>query len=252
MTYLDQHTQDQIADLVEACARYWELRGVALERCHEMRLELEEHFVQAALDGKALEAVIGPNPPAFAEAWAREMRPQMIRGGRVIILSLVYAFSIVGTSALAQQWFTHTPSFSLTMLTVYLLVSCGLLALLMPLEGFLASRIRTRQGRGMLLMTVVLLVTLVFREAGLRVNWSMALLNWSWPVTMLLLALAVILFSLQIWWATRQRPIVIEAVGAPLMRSILLFVARVAAFDVLLFIASIAVFHVCFLAGRLL
>lgn len=251
MTYLDQHIQDQITDLVEACVRYWELRGVTWEQCHEMRLELEEHFVQAALDGKALEAVIGLNPPAFAEGWAREMRPRIVRGGSVIIPSLVYAFSIVGTSALAQQWLTHTP-FTLTMLTVYLLVSSGVLALLMPLEGFLASRIRTRQRRGVLLLTVILFVALVFRETGMRVNWSLALLNWGWPITMLLLALAGILCSLQIWQATRRRQTVVAAASASAARSVLLFAARVAAFDMLLFVGSIAVFHVCFLTSRLL
>src|SRR5690242_17333186 len=100
MTYLDQRTQEQIADLVEACAGYWALRGVAWEQCHEMRLELEEHVVQAALDGKAPAAVVGPNPAAFAETWAREMHPRVWRGVRVILPSLMYALGVVSTTAL--------------------------------------------------------------------------------------------------------------------------------------------------------
>ena len=71
----DQQTQRQIADLVRACVGYWELRGVAREHLSEMQLELEQHLQQAVSDGKPLEAVLGPHPAAFAEAWAREMRP---------------------------------------------------------------------------------------------------------------------------------------------------------------------------------
>src|SRR5260221_93164 len=38
----DQHTQQQITDLVNACAGYWELRGITRERINEMQLELEQ------------------------------------------------------------------------------------------------------------------------------------------------------------------------------------------------------------------
>src|SRR5258708_17372369 len=77
MQRADQHTQQQIADLVAACAGYWELRGIAREHITEMQLELEQHLQQAVSDGKSLEAVLGPNPAAFAEAWARDMRPRV-------------------------------------------------------------------------------------------------------------------------------------------------------------------------------
>ncbi len=86
----DQHTQQQISNLVEACAGYWELRGIARESSAEMQLELEQHLQQAVSDGKSLEAVLGPNPAAFAEAWARAMRPRFWRGGTVVLHGLVY------------------------------------------------------------------------------------------------------------------------------------------------------------------
>jgi hypothetical protein len=248
MIYLDQHIQDQITDLVEACTRYWELRGVASEHRYEMRLELEDHFVQAALDGKAPEVVIGPNPPAFAEHWAREMHPRMVRGGRVIIPSLVYAFSIVSTTALVQQVLARASSFTLTLFTAFLLVSGSLFAWLHPFDGFLAHRVKTRQGREALILAITVLAALALREAGIRVNWSMALLNWSWPLTLALFALAVILFSLSTWRTTRQKQ---EAISLSLIRSVLLFVGKVAACDVLLFVGSLVVFNVCVLAARL-
>ncbi len=47
MQQVDQHTQQQIADLVEACAGYWELRGIACASNTEMQLELEQHLQQA-------------------------------------------------------------------------------------------------------------------------------------------------------------------------------------------------------------
>ena len=247
MPILDQHTQHQISDLVEACASYWELRGVTPERSQEMQLELEQHLAQAVCDGKSLQAVIGPNPPAFAEAWARETHPRVFRGGTMVLPALIYALSVVSTTALIEQWLSHAPSFTFTLFTAYLLISSGLLALLIPLGGFLALRIRTRKGRGAVLLTIGALAVLSLREAGMRVNWSMALLHWSWPLTIVLLALAALLFSLHAWrTATSSTP------SVPLVRSVMLFTARVAMFDMLLFVGSVAVFNFCTLAGKLL
>ncbi|GHO97179.1 hypothetical protein KSF_072270 [Reticulibacter mediterranei] len=55
MLILDQQTRNQISDLSEACGRYWELRGIAQSYRNEMQLELEHHFIQAAMDGKSPE-----------------------------------------------------------------------------------------------------------------------------------------------------------------------------------------------------
>src|SRR5437879_6033739 len=169
MPILDQHINCQISDLSEACARYWELRGIAKDNRKEMQIELEQHFIQAALDGKSPETVVGPNPAAFAEAWAREMRPQVFRGGILILPGLTYALSVVSTTALFQQLLAHTSSFTFTLFAAYLLASNGLCALLLPLEGFLSLRIRTRAGRTALLVAIVVLVTLIARSAGMRV-----------------------------------------------------------------------------------
>jgi len=252
MPILDQRTQCQISDLIEACARYWELRGVTPENRNEMQIELEQHFIQAALDGKSPETVVGPNPPAFAEAWAREMRPRVFRGGAVIWPALVYALSVVSTTALAQQLLSHTSSFTFTLFTAYLLISSGLLALLIPLGGFLAPYIRTGQKRGALLFAVVVLTVLVLREAGVRVNWSMALLSWSWPLTLVLFTLAAVLYCLEYWWTANRERASPAAVSVPRCGSVITFVGKVAVFDVLMFVGSVAVFNFCLLAGRLL
>jgi hypothetical protein len=188
MQRADQHTQQQIADLVEACASYWELRGIALESSKEMQLELEQHLQQAVSDGKSLEAVLGPNSAAFAEAWAREMRPRFWRGGARVLRGLVYALSIVSTTALISQLLSHAPSFTFTMFAAYLLTGSGLLALLLQLGGFLSPRVRSRAGREELLLAGVVLTVLILRLAGMKVNWSQALLSWSWPVTAWLLS----------------------------------------------------------------
>ncbi len=55
MEIVDQQTQQQISDLVNACRGYWELRGIAQKRRTEMRLELEQHLEQAVRDGKSKE-----------------------------------------------------------------------------------------------------------------------------------------------------------------------------------------------------
>jgi hypothetical protein len=242
MNRADQRTQQQISDLVEACMGYWELRGIARESSTEMQLELEQHLQQAISDGKSLEAVLGPNPAAFAEAWAREMHPRFWRGGARVLHGLVYALSVVSTTALLSQLLAHSPSFTFTILAAYLLTGSGLLALLLQLGGFLSPRISTRQGREALMLAGAVLV---LRLAGMKVNWSMALLSWSWPVTALLLALAVGLFSLDFWRTSHSEP-------PSSVRRVPMFVASVAVFDVILFIASVAIVDFCRLALRLM
>src|SRR6266851_1650125 len=247
----DQHTQQQITDLVNACAGYWELRGITRERINEMQLELEQHLQQAITDGKSLEAVLGPNPLAFAEAWAREMHPRFWRGGAIVLHGLVYALSILSTTALIEQLLSHSPAFTFTMFAAYLLIGSGLFALLLRLGGFLSPRVRTRQRREALLLAGIVLAVLALRLAGLTVNWSRALLSWSWPMTVLLLALAALLFSLDCWQTSRQEPPSSAAISVPTVRYVTMFVGSVATFDVMMFVGSVAVFNFCRLALRL-
>jgi hypothetical protein len=252
MNRADQHTQQQIADLVEACAGYWEFRGIRRESSKEMQLELEQHLQQAVSDGKSLVVVLGPNPAAFAEAWAREMQPRFWRGGAIALRGLVYVLSIVSTTALLSQLLARAPSFTFTIFAAYLLTGSGLLALLLQLDGFLAPRIRTRAGREALVLTGAVLAVLVLRLAGMKVNWSMALLSWGWPVTVLLLALAAFLFSLDCWRTSHSEPSSSAAASGPALRHVTMFIGSVAVFDVMLFVASIAVFAFCRLALRLI
>lgn len=250
MQFLDQQTQQQIADLVDACVGYWELRGVAQASREDMQLELEHHLQQAAYDGKPLEAVLGPHPVTFAEAWAREMHPRVCQGVGSILPGLVYALSVVSTTALVSQLLAHTPLFTFTLFAAYLLLGSGLLALLFQLGGFLSPHIRTRAGRAALLLAGIVLVVLMLRAAGIRMNWSMELLSWNWPLSVFLLILAVGLFSLNCWrFSKKDYPCSVRRV--PALRSVPLFVVSVAAFDGMLFVASMAVFNVCLLALRL-
>jgi hypothetical protein len=251
MNRADQHTQQQIADLVEACAGYWELRGIALESSNEMQLELEQHLQQAVSDGKSLEAVLGPNPSAFAEAWAREMRPRFWRGGARVLHGLIYILSVVSTSALLSQLLAHSPAFTFTLFTAYLLTGSGPLALLLQLGGFLAPRISARAGREALVLAGVVLVVLVLRLAGMTVNWSMALLSWSWPVTIVLLTLAAGLFSLDCWRTLNREQTSTASTNWPTLRAVTTFVASVGVFDMMMFVGSVAVFDFCRLSLRL-
>lgn len=251
MDRADQHTQQQISDLVNACMGYWELRGIAREHIAEMQLELEQHLQQAVTDGKSLEAVLGPNPAAFAEAWAREMRPRVFRGGVVVLHGLVYALSVVSTTALLSQLLARSPAFTFTIFAAYLLTCSGLLALLFQLGGFLAPRISTRAGREALLLVGAVLAVLVLRLAGITVNWSRALLSWSWPVTIVLLALAAFLFSLDCWYTSNRERTSTASASWPALRAVTTFVASVGVFDVLMLAGSVALFDFCKLALRL-
>lgn len=245
MHRVDRHTQQQIADLVEASAGYWELRGIAREHITEMQLELEQHLQQAVSDGKSLEAVLGPNPAAFAESWAREMHPRVFRGGVRALRGLVYALSVVSTRALLSQLLAHSSAFTLTLFTAYVLIGSGLLALLLQLGGFLAPRISKRAGREALVLAGVVLAVLVLRLAGMTVNWSTVLLSWGWPVTIVLLALAAVLFSLDCWRTLHRAHPSTTATNWPTLRAVTTFVASVGVFDVLLFVGSVAVLDFC-------
>ena len=248
----DQRTQRQIADLVRACTSYWELRGVAREHIAQMQLELEQHLQQAVSDGKSLEAVLGPHPAAFAEAWARETRPRVLRGGARVLRGLVYALGVVSTSALLSHLLAHAPAFRFTLFAAYLLAGSGLLALLLQFGGFLAPRISTRVGREALLLAGIVLAVLLQRLAGVTVNWGTALLSWSWPVTIVLLTLAVGLFSLDCWRTSSRERISGADTGFPALRRVTTFVASVGVFGLLLLAGSVAVADFCRLALRLL
>src|SRR6266699_5257116 len=252
MKRADQHIQQQIVDLIEACAGYWELRGIAREHITQMQLELEQHLQQAVSDGKSLEAVVGPNPAAFAEAWAREMRPRVFRSGAKVLRGLVYALSVVSTSALLSQLLARSPAFTFTLFAAFLLIGSGLLALLFQLGGFLAPRISKRAGREALVLAGVVLAVLVLRLAGLTVNWSMALLSWSWPVTVVLLALTVGLFSLDCWRTLSKERAFGDSTAFPALRPVTIFVVSIGVFDLLLFAGGVAVVDFCRLALRLM
>jgi len=180
------------------------------------------------------------------------MHPRFWRGGARVLHGLIYALSVVSTTALLSQLLARSPSFTFTVFAAYLLTGSGLLALLLQLSGFLSPRIRTRQGREALMLAGVVLAVLVLRLAGMKVNWSMALLSWSWPMTILLLTLAVGLFSLDFWRTSHRERNSSVTVSMPTLRSVTMFVASVAVFDVMMFVASVAVFDFCRLALRLI
>ncbi len=63
-----------IKQIIVDCERYWLDTKVPRSRVREMAKELESHLHEAASAGKSPEAVVGPNPAEFAEAWASEYR----------------------------------------------------------------------------------------------------------------------------------------------------------------------------------
>jgi hypothetical protein len=251
MLSLDPPIRSQISDLSEACGRYWELRGIAPEQRDEMQLELEHHLFQAAMDGKALESVVGANPAVFAEAWAREMHPHVLRGGILLLPGLVYALGVIGTTALVEALFAHTSSFALTLYSAFVLAGYGIAALLLPLAGFLAVRLRKRAARHMLLVTVCLVGALVARLVGIRVNWSTTLFSWDWPLTCVFVALAVGLAALECWLRASHARMSPGQQGK-LWRSLLILASNVILFDLLLGISSVVVFSICPFTCRVL
>jgi membrane protein implicated in regulation of membrane protease activity len=66
----------EITRIAADCARYWRETGVPRRAADEMRLELEQHLLEADAEGRSPERVVGADPAAFAEAWAAEYRKQ--------------------------------------------------------------------------------------------------------------------------------------------------------------------------------
>ncbi len=64
----------EITRVVADCVRYWRETGVPRRAIEEMRLELEQHLVEAEADGRSPARVVGTDPADFAESWASEYR----------------------------------------------------------------------------------------------------------------------------------------------------------------------------------
>jgi len=180
MTFVDQHMQQRITDLVATCANYWELRGIAPERRREMRLELEQHLAQAVADGTSLEGVVGAHPLAFAEAWAREL-PHRASGGVGIVLRwvayrwLAYVLAFLGLVALVDHVLLRAPTFPFTVTHVVIVVLFAVLGLLEAGGGFLALRIRTRERRQELIVALYALISLLLLNLKLALVASLSI-----------------------------------------------------------------------------
>lgn len=212
MKIVDQHTHQQITDLVNTCASYWELRGIAQDRRNEMRLELEQHLQQAVSDGKSLEAVVGSNPLAFAEAWAREI-PHRFSGGFTIVLRwlvyrwLVYVLAFLGVVALFDHLIFLSPTFAFTTTHALSFAFFALFGLLEAVAGFFSLRIRTREKRDLLMFSlyalISVLILVILRLVGVPLKTP--LFRWDWPITVLLLIGAAGIFWLKFRFAREKR-----------------------------------------------
>lgn len=208
MTMMNKPTNQQIADLVTACGGYWELRGIGARDRKEMQLELEQHIEQAVRDGKSLEAVVGPNALAFAESWARETPHQFPSGGPAILRRavfdwLIYASLFLLVIALFEHLILRSLTFPLTLTHLFAFAFIGVYTLLQAFSGFLSPQVPNREHRLRVAFGVYVVINLlVFLLLSLMgVPWQKALFYWDWPVTLLLLLSAGVLFSLKSWFA---------------------------------------------------
>ena len=65
---------DKTTTLIAEIERYWRETGVPKAAGADMRLELEQHLIEAVDDGHSVEDVIGPDQAQFAEDWAAAHR----------------------------------------------------------------------------------------------------------------------------------------------------------------------------------
>jgi hypothetical protein len=109
----------------------------------------------------------------------------------------------VGVLALGDHLLLLSPSFTLTLEKSIVGVGfIGLFTLLQAVTGFFSPRIKSRDHRLLLAFgvyaVVSLLIVLLLHVAHVPLNES--LFRWEWPVTLLLLCGACILFSLKVWF----------------------------------------------------
>ena len=56
--------------VVADCERYWRAAGLRRKVVADMRSQLEHHLVEASLEGRSPESVVGPDTASFAMEWA--------------------------------------------------------------------------------------------------------------------------------------------------------------------------------------
>lgn len=61
-----------VARIVAECEERWRRRGLPRAAVADMRLELTQHLEAAMAEGRSPGSVVGPDPIAFADAWAAE------------------------------------------------------------------------------------------------------------------------------------------------------------------------------------
>lgn len=68
--------EDSVDEALMACVFHWRMRDVPDARIEEMQEELETHLQEAVRDGRSVESVVGKDPVAFAEEWAKEAKAE--------------------------------------------------------------------------------------------------------------------------------------------------------------------------------
>jgi membrane protein implicated in regulation of membrane protease activity len=61
--------------LVADCERYWKAAGLPRRVVADMRAQLERHLIEASLEGRSPESVVGADTAAFAMEWAAAEGP---------------------------------------------------------------------------------------------------------------------------------------------------------------------------------
>lgn len=91
--------KDRIGDVVMTCVLHWRLRDVPDARIGEMEEKLEGHLREAVESGRSVEGVVGDDPVAFAEEWAKEARAERSSLGRALGIGEYLAFGLVFVAA---------------------------------------------------------------------------------------------------------------------------------------------------------
>lgn len=188
---------DEVADVVERCRAYWLLSEVAAPVADDMAAELEAHLREQLAAGGSIERVVGVDMAGFAEDWATSRRsraPARLRVPRALSapLTAVATYALVGHLVDLLAGAGAVLAVRASDLVGAALVVAVSLVLVNPPTLRVALVRRTDGPLALLGLAAVATPVAVPVATRTVVAVGPTLLHLTWPVTVLLVAAAIL------------------------------------------------------------
>ena len=192
--------REKAKEALDLCEMHWITTDVPVEKIEEMRDELYEHLQEAISDGKLVEAVVGPDPIAFAEELASPVRPRKSLKWKVLGLVTPQTGYAVLLLLLGHLWY-----WSLDFPVTPLMYAFALGAMLFSSLDFgmrmpMATSLRfdgPPLQQAVIIVGIAMSAAVVIVGINVAVNFGDAapLSHWSWPAPLIVAVIAFVLPS---------------------------------------------------------